>query len=84
MSSLRSIMSLIFLLFLFLVVFALLGMQIFGGKFNFNEESPNANFDTFPASFLTVFQILTGEDWNMVMYDGVRASGTVCESADYY
>lgn len=76
-SSLRSIMSLIFLLFLFLVVFALLGMQIFGGKFNFNEESPNANFDTFPASFLTVFQILTGEDWNMVMYDGVRASGSV-------
>lgn len=54
-------------------------MQIFGGKFNFQDESPNANFDTFPASFLTVFQILTGEDWNMVMYDGVRASGGVEE-----
>jgi len=54
-------------------------MQIFGGKFNFRDGSPNANFDTFPASFLTVFQILTGEDWNMVMYDGVRASGGVEE-----
>ena len=40
------------------------------------DESPNANFDTISASLLTVFQILTGEDWNMVMYDGVRASGT--------
>ena len=29
------------------------------------------------AALLTVFQILTGEDWNMVMYDGVRASGGV-------
>ena len=78
-SSLRSIVSLIFLLFLFLLIFALLGMQIFGGKFNFQDESPNANFDTISASLLTVFQILTGEDWNMVMYDGVRASGGVEE-----
>ena len=78
-ASLRSIVSLIFLLFLFLLIFALLGMQIFGGKFNFQDESPNANFDTISASLLTVFQILTGEDWNMVMYDGVRASGGVEE-----
>lgn len=24
-------------------------------------------------------QILTGEDWNTVMYDGIRAYGGVCE-----
>ncbi|XP_077969234.1 voltage-dependent P/Q-type calcium channel subunit alpha-1A-like isoform X2 [Styela clava] len=77
MSSLRSIMSLIFLLFLFLVVFALLGMQVFGGKFSFPEGNPNSNFDSFPSAILTVFQILTGEDWNVVMYNGVRALGGV-------
>uniref|UniRef100_H2Y8S9 Ion transport domain-containing protein n=1 Tax=Ciona savignyi TaxID=51511 RepID=H2Y8S9_CIOSA len=77
MSSLRSIVSLIFLLFLFLVVFALLGMQIFGGRFSFEEEKPNSNFDSFPSAILTVFQILTGEDWNVVMYNGVRATGGV-------
>nr|CAB3227400.1 voltage-dependent N-type calcium channel subunit alpha-1B-like [Phallusia mammillata] len=77
MSSLRSIVSLIFLLFLFLVVFALLGMQIFGGQFSFPEGKPNSNFDSFPSAILTVFQILTGEDWNVVMYDGVRATGGV-------
>ena len=78
MSSLKSIISLIFLLFLFLVVFALLGMQVFGGNFSFAEEGyepPPSNFDNFPSAILTVFQILTGEDWNVVMYDGIRASG---------
>ncbi|CAK8675301.1 unnamed protein product [Clavelina lepadiformis] len=77
MSSLRSIMSLIFLLFLFLVVFALLGMQIFGGRFSFQGGLPNSNFDSFPSAILTVFQILTGEDWNVVMYNGVQAMGGV-------
>ena len=73
MSSLKSIVSLIFLLFLFLIVFALLGMQAFGGRFIFDGEVPPSNFDRFASAILTVFQILTGEDWNMVMYDGVRA-----------
>lgn len=66
LNSLRSIMSLLLLLFLFIVIFALLGMQVFGGRFNFNPQhpKPRANFDTFIQALLTVFQILTGEDWN--------------------
>ncbi|XP_077878571.1 voltage-dependent R-type calcium channel subunit alpha-1E isoform X10 [Ictidomys tridecemlineatus] len=77
MSSMKSIISLLFLLFLFIVVFALLGMQLFGGRFNFNDGTPSANFDTFPAAIMTVFQILTGEDWNEVMYNGIRSQGGV-------
>jgi voltage-dependent calcium channel L type alpha-1D len=52
-------MSLLLLLFLFIVIFALLGMQVFGGKFNFNpmQPKPRANFDTFVQSLLTVFQV---------------------------
>ncbi|XP_057696571.1 voltage-dependent R-type calcium channel subunit alpha-1E [Corythoichthys intestinalis] len=72
MNSMKSIISLIFLLFLFIVVFALLGMQLFGGRFIFEDYTPT-NFDTFPAAIMTVFQILTGEDWNEVMYDGIRS-----------
>jgi len=53
----KSIISLLFLLFLFIVVFALLGMQLFGGQFNFKDETPTTNFDTFPAAILTVFQV---------------------------
>ncbi|KAF3696304.1 Voltage-dependent N-type calcium channel subunit alpha-1B Brain calcium channel III [Channa argus] len=56
LNSMKSIISLLFLLFLFIVVFALLGMQLFGGQFNFEDETPTTNFDTFPAAILTVFQ----------------------------
>ena len=57
LNSMRSIASLLLLLFLFIVIFALLGMQLFGGKFNFEEETPRSNFDTFWQSLLTVFQV---------------------------
>ncbi|KAM6218755.1 voltage-dependent P/Q-type calcium channel subunit alpha-1A isoform 1-T1 [Rhynchocyon petersi] len=77
LNSMKSIISLLFLLFLFIVVFALLGMQLFGGQFNFDEGTPPTNFDTFPAAIMTVFQILTGEDWNEVMYDGIKSHGGV-------
>ncbi|XP_069604080.1 voltage-dependent N-type calcium channel subunit alpha-1B [Ranitomeya imitator] len=77
LNSMKSIVSLLFLLFLFIVVFALLGMQLFGGQFYFEEETRNTNFDTFPTAILTVFQILTGEDWNTVMYFGIESQGGV-------
>ncbi|XP_026067311.1 calcium channel, voltage-dependent, N type, alpha 1B subunit, a isoform X4 [Carassius auratus] len=77
LNSMKSIISLLFLLFLFIVVFALLGMQLFGGQFNFEDETPTTNFDTFPAAILTVFQVLTGEDWNAVMYHGIESQGGV-------
>ncbi|XP_063603712.1 muscle calcium channel subunit alpha-1-like isoform X10 [Penaeus indicus] len=79
LNSIQSIASLLLLLFLFIIIFALLGMQVFGGRFNFNpmEDKPRHNFDNFVQAMLTVFQILTGEDWNVVMYDGIRAYGGV-------
>ena len=75
MSSLTAILSLMVLLLLFLVIFALLGMTLFGGKFQYKQEPSRTNFDDFWNSFLAVFQILTGEDWNAVMYEGVLANG---------
>ncbi|KAJ8384165.1 hypothetical protein AAFF_G00207830 [Aldrovandia affinis] len=76
LNSMKSIASLLLLLFLFLIIFALLGMQLFGGKFNFDEtQTKRSTFDTFPQALLTCFQILTGEDWNVVMYDGIMAYG---------
>ncbi|KAI9520109.1 hypothetical protein NQZ68_021828 [Dissostichus eleginoides] len=76
LNSVRSIACLLLLLFLFIVIFSLLGMQVFGGKFNFpNQAKPRSTFDSFPQALITVFQILTGEDWNAVMYDGINAHG---------
>ncbi|KAK7582611.1 hypothetical protein V9T40_014056 [Parthenolecanium corni] len=79
LNSIQSIASLLLLLFLFIVIFSLLGMQVFGGKFNYSgmKMKPRQNFDTFWQSLLTVFQILTGEDWNAVMYTGILSYGGV-------
>lgn len=53
----RSIVSLLFLLFLFILIFALLGMQLFGGEFSFDEETPLQNFNKFATALITVFQV---------------------------
>ncbi|KAI8429618.1 hypothetical protein MSG28_000214 [Choristoneura fumiferana] len=83
LNSMRSIISLLFLLFLFILIFALLGMQLFGGQFNFEEGTPPTNFNTFPIALLTVFQILTGEDWNEVMYHGIESQGGIQKGMIY-
>ena len=75
MNAMKSILSLLFLLFLFIVISALLGMQLFGGKFVKLSDFPRTNFDSFAASMLAVFQVITGEDWNAVMYNGILAYG---------
>ncbi|KAJ3600004.1 hypothetical protein NHX12_033956 [Muraenolepis orangiensis] len=55
---------------------SLRNLVLFGGRFIFEDYTPT-NFDTFPAAIMTVFQILTGEDWNEVMYNGIRSQGGV-------
>ena len=77
MSSVKSILALIFLLFLMLMVFALLGMQLFGGQSNFPDGIPNQNYDRFFPAFLTVFQVLTGEDWVSIMHTTINGMGGV-------
>jgi len=78
------------LLGLFMYIYALVGMQFFAYKFRFDDdgyavdrfdpgyldaELPRAHFDDLLWSLVTIFQILTGENWNTVMYDGWRATG---------
>lgn len=58
LNSVRSIASLLLLLFLFIVIFALLGMQLFGGRYDFEDaEVPRSNFDSFPQALISVFQV---------------------------
>ena len=63
------------IILLYLFVAALVGMQLFGGKFNFeNEPPPRATFDSFYWSLLTVFQILTRDSWMIPMWNAMRAT----------
>ena len=73
--SFTSFMYLGMLILLFIFIYALLGMQLFGGKI----RDPGAvgtvryNFDSFNIAFITSFILLTTENWNQVMfycYDG--------------
>lgn len=72
------------LMFLFIYVFSLLGMQFFAGSLKFdssdkvdkvNGTSPRENFDTLLWAFVTVFSIIIGDGWNKVMYNCIRAVG---------
>ena len=63
------------LLFIFVFIYALLGMQFFGGLYNWDdEEPPRGNFDTFWIAFVTVFQVLTMENWQLNLYQSMRST----------
>eukprot|EP01052_Picozoa_sp_SAG31_P023053 SAG31_NODE_1869_length_7028_cov_2.847164_4_plen_1132_part_00 len=75
MMTVRSLGYISCLLVLFTYIFSILGMQLFGGKFNFDGGTPRANFDSFIDACVTTVQVLTFDAWNFVLFDGVRASG---------
>lgn len=72
-NSISKFIYLAILLLIFSIIFTLVGMQLFGGKFNFPDGTPRWNFDSFQIAFITVFQVLTLENWNMVLYDAMRS-----------
>ena len=74
--SMSSFVYLAILLLLFIFIYSLMGMQLFGGQFNnFEGTKPRANFDSFGVAFLTVFQLLTMENWNSILYSTMDQSG---------
>ena len=77
MSVLPEIGNFSMLMALFIFFYATMGMHLFGGKFLDTEEEPRSHFDDFGWSVVTVFQILTGENWNTVMYDAIHNEGAV-------
>ncbi|EDO36844.1 predicted protein [Nematostella vectensis] len=74
-----NVMTFLALLVIFMFTASILGMNLFGGKYRFPNdegvmETSRANFDDLFWAIVTVFQVLTQEDWNIVMYDGMRAT----------
>lgn len=45
---------------------------MFGGKMNYRDGLPRGNFDTPEIAFLVVFQVLTMENWQTVLFDLMR------------
>lgn len=67
-----SIFYITVLMFIGVMIFALLGMSLFGGKMLTAEGTPQMNFDTFPFAIATTFQIMTMENWQTILYDMLR------------
>ena len=51
------------ILLLFMFMYALLGMQLYGNSIEWGTNPPRTNFDTLLNSFMTLFQLLTLENW---------------------
>ena len=77
--SIKDVSNFSVLLFLFIFIYTLLGRELFAYKVTFDEsgrfsesddaKSPRNNFDTFFNALITIFIVLTGEQWNRIMYD---------------
>jgi hypothetical protein len=74
-STLEQFVYIAILMFLFIFIFSLLGMQMFGGKFIFQdgEQIVRFNFDSFTSAFYTVFVLITMENWNTILIDALRS-----------
>jgi hypothetical protein len=62
------------LLLILIFIYVLFGMQLFGGKFDFPEGKPRQNFDSFNNAFLSMFQVLTMENWQATLYACMRTA----------
>eukprot|EP01022_Parablepharisma_sp_SALTPOND_P016346 TRINITY_DN2382_c0_g1_i1.p1 TRINITY_DN2382_c0_g1~~TRINITY_DN2382_c0_g1_i1.p1 ORF type:complete len:1853 (+),score=104.69 TRINITY_DN2382_c0_g1_i1:61-5559(+) len=61
------------LLIIFTFIYSLLGMRLFGGRFDFPDGKPRQNYDSFYKAFLSVYQVLTHEGWQSLLYSSMRA-----------
>ncbi|KAM9744886.1 voltage-dependent T-type calcium channel subunit alpha-1H isoform 2-T2 [Menidia menidia] len=79
MKTMDNVATFCMLLMLFIFTFSILGMHLFGCKFSLRMENGDTipdrkNFDTLLWAIVTVFQILTQEDWNVVLYNGMAST----------
>ncbi|CAG9330463.1 SCN4A_7 [Blepharisma stoltei] len=59
---------------LFVLIFTILGLQLYSRKLNYTEAHDQYNWDTFYFAFLSTFQIMTEENWNNQVYTTMRSS----------
>ncbi|CAI5680895.1 unnamed protein product [Oreochromis niloticus] len=79
MKTMDNVATFCMLLMLFIFIFSILGMHLFGCKFGLRQDSGDTlpdrkNFDSLLWATVTVFQILTQEDWNAVLYNGMAST----------
>ncbi|XP_073755853.1 voltage-dependent T-type calcium channel subunit alpha-1H isoform X2 [Callorhinus ursinus] len=81
MKTMDNVATFCMLLMLFIFIFSILGMHLFGCKFSLTTDTGDTvpdrkNFDSLLWAIVTVFQILTQEDWNVVLYNGMASTSS--------
>ncbi|XP_026242698.2 voltage-dependent T-type calcium channel subunit alpha-1G isoform X19 [Urocitellus parryii] len=80
MKTMDNVATFCMLLMLFIFIFSILGMHLFGCKFASERDGDTLpdrkNFDSLLWAIVTVFQILTQEDWNKVLYNGMASTSS--------
>ena len=76
--SLKKFIYIALLLLLLIFIYSLLGMQLFGGKFNYADNKGDnrlrEDFDSFVDAFVTVFQVMTQENWPDLLILSLRST----------
>lgn len=71
-------------MFLLIFFYALMGNILFG-TVKFGEAlGRHANFQTAPKGIITLFRIVTGEDWNKIMHDCMVSVRHECYANDHH
>eukprot|EP01044_Picomonas_judraskeda_P005157 COSAG03_NODE_476_length_7617_cov_79.083400_1_plen_1988_part_00 len=60
-----------------LFTYSLAAMYMYRGLMDFPHGKPRANFDSFFLSVVSMFQVLTLDDWEFIMYDASQAVGNL-------
>ena len=71
-SSAEAILNLVMFLGLLCVCFGITGRYIFG---DLMTENTRSHFGSSGIAVLTIFQLLVGDSWSTVLYEGMRVSG---------
>jgi len=80
LNSISDVLNLVVILLVFLFMFGILGIELFGNKWKEFEDAGSEfrgqwSFGRgFYWSFLTVFQVITGDAWNDIMSDAVMVT----------
>ena len=90
MITVKDVTTFSILLLICMLIFTLLGMELFGHKVKFDENdlvadlessdrtfSPRINFDTFYMALTAIFILFIGDDWQAIMQDYYRVEGNI-------
>eukprot|EP00939_MAST-03C_sp_MAST-3C-sp1_P002275 g2275.t1 len=82
--SLTSALYVGMLMLLFMMIYSILGMQFFMYKLKDDSGvTSRNNYDTFHWAFVSVFQVMAGENWPALMYEGIAGTDWATGSLFY-